>query len=67
MPSEIPVVFHRVPNYDYDFIIKELANEFERQFECIGESKENYKKCSVPIEKKIAKIDTDDTEAVETI
>ena len=31
--NEIPIVFHRVSNYDYHFIIKELANEFEREFE----------------------------------
>ena len=40
MPSEIPVVFHNGSNYDYHFIIKELANEFEEQFECLGENKE---------------------------
>ena len=36
MPNEIPVVFHNGPNYDYYFIIKELANEFEGQFECLN-------------------------------
>ena len=29
VPNEIPVVFHNGSNYDYYFIIKELANEFE--------------------------------------
>ena len=28
VPSEIPEVFHNGSNYDYHFIIKELANEF---------------------------------------
>ena len=32
MPNEIPVVFHNCSNYDYDFIIKELASEFEGKF-----------------------------------
>ena len=41
VPSEIHVVFHNGSNYGYHFIIKESANEFERQFECLGES---YKK-----------------------
>ena len=35
MPNEIPVGFHNGSKYDYHFIIKELANEFEGQFECI--------------------------------
>ena len=26
VPSEIPVVFHNGSNYNYNFIIKELAN-----------------------------------------
>ena len=51
--NEIPVVFHRGSNYDYHFIIKELANVFEGQFEYIGENKEKYKTFSVPIKKQI--------------
>ena len=40
MPNKIPVVFHNDSNYDYRFIITEVANEFEGQFECIGENTE---------------------------
>ena len=36
VPNENPVVFHNGPNYDYHLIIKELANESEEQFECLG-------------------------------
>ena len=43
MPNEIPVDFHNVSNCDYHFIIKELANQFEEQLECLGENKEKYK------------------------
>ena len=43
VPSEIPVVFHNGSNYDYYFIIKELANKFEGKFECLGENTEKYK------------------------
>ena len=32
----MPVAFHNGSNYDYHFLIKELANEFEWQFECLG-------------------------------
>ena len=53
LPNEIPVVFHNGSNYDYHFIIKELANEFEGQFECLGENTEKYKTFSIPIKKKL--------------
>ena len=33
--NQIPVVFHNDSDYDYHFIIKELAKEFERKFECL--------------------------------
>ena len=32
-PKEITVVFHNGSTYDYHFIMKELAKEFEGQFE----------------------------------
>ena len=41
-PREIPVIFHNDSSYDYHFIIKRLAEEFERDFECLGENKEKY-------------------------
>ena len=28
IPNEVPVAYHRGSNYDYHFIIKELANKF---------------------------------------
>ena len=46
-----PVVFHNCYKYDYHFIIKELAEEFEGQFECLGENTEKYITFSVPIKK----------------
>ena len=55
MPNEIPVIFHNGSNYDYHFIIKELANEFTGQFECLGENKEKYKTFSVSIKRKLQK------------
>ena len=67
MPNKIPVVFHEGSNSDYHFIIKELANEFESPFECIGENSEIYKSFSVPIKKEVVKIDEDGNKSVETI
>ena len=51
MPNEIAVVFHNGSNYDYYFILKELANESEGKFECFWENTEKYKTFSFPIEK----------------
>ena len=56
VPNEIPAVFHNGLNYDHHFIIKELANEFEGQFECLGENTEKYKNLSIPVEKIVSKI-----------
>ena len=33
--------FHNGSNYDYHFISKELAEEFKKQFSCLGENTEN--------------------------
>ena len=67
MPNDIPVVFYRGSNYDYRFIIKELVNKFEVQFECTRENQEKYKTFSIPIKREIIKIDKDDNETAETI
>ena len=53
IPKNIPVIFHNGSTYDYHFIIKELANEFEGNFECLGENTEKYITFSVPIKKRI--------------
>ena len=56
-----------ISNNDYHFIIKESANEFQRQFECLWENTEKYKTFSFLIEKQITKIDKDGNESVVTI
>ena len=40
VPNEIPVVVHNGSAYDYHFIIKQLAEEFKGNFECLGENDE---------------------------
>ena len=57
IPNEIPVVFHNGSTYDYHFIIKNLAEEFEGEFECLGQNTEKYITFSVPIKKEITKKD----------
>ena len=67
MPNEFPVVFHRGSTYDHNFVIKELANDFEEEFECLGEKKQKRKTFSVPVKKEIIKIDKECNESVKTI
>ena len=62
--NEISVVFHNVLICDYHFIINELANEFEGQFECVVEKKENFKPFSVLMINEITKINEDGNESV---
>ena len=50
-PRKIPAIFHNGSSYDYHFIIKGLAEEFDGDFECLGDNKEKYMKFSVPIKK----------------
>ena len=51
--KEIPIVFHNGSTYDYHFILKQLAKEFEGQFKCLGENKEKYITFSLPINKEL--------------
>ena len=39
--------------YEYHFLIKELAEEFDGNFECLGENMGKYITFSVPIKKRI--------------
>lgn len=52
--NEIPVVFHNGSNYDYYFILKELANAFARKMS--WENTKMYKTLSLSTGKEIAKI-----------
>ena len=40
-----------------DLFIKKLAEEFKKQFICVGENTEKYIAFTVPIEKEVTKID----------
>ena len=53
IPKEVPIIFHNGSTYDYHFIIRELAKEFDGNFECLGENTEKYITFSVPIKKRI--------------
>ena len=53
---EFSVVSHNRSNFDYHFIIKELAKEFEGEFNCLAEYTEKSKTISVPITKEVKRI-----------
>ena len=68
IPQEIPVTFHNGYTYDYYFLTKELAEEFEEgEFECLGKKTEKYITFSVPIKNKITKIDKDGNDKIMNI
>ena len=46
-------IFHNGSNYNYQFKITELAEEFEGQLACLGENTEKHIKFLVPIEKEV--------------
>ena len=56
VPKKIPIVFHNGSNYDYHFIIKELTEEYKRQFTRLRENTEKYRTFTVPIGKEVTGI-----------
>ena len=67
IPKNIPVIFHKGSGYDYHFIIRELASEFDGNFECLGENTEKYITFSVPIKKRIENKNIDITYKIKFI
>ena len=55
--KNIAIAFHNGSNFDYHFIIKELAEEFKKQITCLGENTEKYLTFTVPLENRVTKID----------
>ena len=51
IPKKTNLVFHNMSNYDYHFIIKQLVEEFKRQFKWLGKNAEQYITFSMRIEK----------------
>ena len=56
-PRKIRIAFHNRSYYDYHFIIKELPEEFKKQFTCLGGNTEKYITFIVPTEKVVTRID----------
>ena len=64
VPEKIPVAFHNGSNYDYDLIIKELAEELKKKISSLGENTEKYITFTVPIEKENTRIDKSGEEII---
>ena len=63
VPKKIPIIIHNRSKYDNHFIIKQLPEEFEGQFKCLGENREKYITYSVPIKKEVANDDDYDDDS----
>ena len=48
LAKKVPIFFINGSNYDHDFIIKELAEEFKKQFSCLAENTEKCMTLTVP-------------------
>ena len=66
-PKEIPVVFYNGSTYDYHFIINELAEEFEGEFECLGENTEKSITFSLSIKKETTTKEKDGNDRITKI
>ena len=67
IPKQIPLVFHNGSFYDYHFITKKLAEEYEEEFECLGGNTEKYITFSVPIKKQTTKKDKNGNDKITKI
>ena len=56
------IAFHNGSNYDYQVIIKDLAEEFKKQFTCLGENTEKCITFTFLIEKKVIRINNNEEE-----
>ena len=67
VPEKNPIVFHNGSNYDFHFIIKELSEEFKKQYTSLGENTEKYITFTVPLEKEVTRIDKNGWEITKNI
>ena len=64
MPRKLSMAIHNGPNYDYNFIIRELPEEFEKQLTCLGGNTKKYTSFSIPIEKEVTRIEKKNGEGI---
>ena len=67
VPKKVLIDFYNKSNYDYHFIIKELAGESKKQFTSLGENTEKDITFTVPIEKEVKRTDKNGEEITKNI
>ena len=67
MSNKIPIAFHNESNYDFHFIIEVSAEEFKKQFTCLGENTGKHITFTIPIEKEVTRIDKNREEITKNI
>ena len=67
VPKNVPIIFNNASKYDYLFILKELEEEFEKQFTSLGENAGKYITFTFPIEKEVTRIDRNGEEITKNI
>ena len=65
--KKIHIAFHNGIKYDFHFSVKELPQELEKQFPCLGENTEKYMTFTIPTEKEMTRIDKNGGEATKNI
>ena len=56
LSKEFTLIFNNSSNYDYHFIVKELAEECKGQFTCLGNNYEKHM-FSAQVDKEVTRID----------
>ena len=67
VPKKVLIVFYNGFNNDYHFIIKELAEEFKKQFTYLGGNTKKYITFTVPIEIEVTRNDKNGEEIAKNI
>ena len=67
IPTVTTLILNNGSNYDYNFTIKDLAEEFEGKFTCLGKNTEKHTTFPVLIEKEAKRIDKRGMEISNTI
>ena len=65
--KKILIAFHNGFKYNFHFIIKKLAEAFEKKFTCLGENTEKYITFTVPIEKEVTRIDKNGDKTIKNV